>query len=262
MIFYFSGTGNSLYIAQRIAQHHNEALVSISAAMYTGEEACEYNLKDQETIGFVFPIHAWGPPTMVLDFIRKLKLNHYRGNYIYAVATCGGNIGNTMKVINGCLKNKTMNLNARFSVVMPNNYILMGNVDSKKREQEKLAAAENTLNSINETIDQRATGEFGLVKGFLPWLLTGVINPMFQKNAMKPAKFYVNDHCSGCGICEKVCNCHTIHVDGKPQWGTNCSQCLACIHHCPSKAIQYGKGTEKKGRYTHPQVSVVEFNHK
>lgn len=76
---------------------------------------------------------------------------------------------------------------------------------------------------------------------------------------MNTKKFYANDKCTGCGICESVCNCNTIKVDKKPSWGKECTQCLACMHFCPVKAIQYGKGTEKKGRYKNPKVSIAEM---
>lgn len=260
MIFYFSGTGNSLYAAKKIAQYHHEKLVSISAAVKSGDQFYEYSLGDDEIIGFVYPVYAWAPPRMVLEFIEKLKLDHYRNNYTFSVATCGDNIGNTMKVFDDCLKKKGMNLDSGFSIKMPNNYVLMGNVDSKEQEKEKLSMAEGTLERINHTIQQRTTGVFRIEKGFLPWLLTGFINPVFNKYAIDTAKFYANDHCTGCGICEKVCNSKTIQVDEKPRWGKLCTQCMACIHYCPAKAIQYGKGTEKKGRYTNPNIRIEEMS--
>ena len=258
MIFYFTGTGNSLYAAKSIAQHNNEKLVSISNVLNIADEFYEYNLKKNEIIGFVFPIYAWGPPKIVLEFIEKLKLNNYQNNYIFSVATCGGSIGNTMKVIKDHLKKNDVNLSSGFSIKMPNNYILMGDVDSKEIEKEKLSAADGTLKNINNIIEQRRKGVFIVEKGFLPWLLTGFINPMFNKNTIDTTKFYVNEDCTSCGICEKVCNCNNIKVNEKPQWGKRCVQCLACIHYCPTKAIQYGKGTEKKGRYTNPNINIDE----
>lgn len=48
-------------------------------------------------------------------------------------------------------------------------------------------------------------------------------------------------------------------VSEKPEWGKKCTQCLACIHYCPTKAIQYGKGTQGKGRYRNPNVKVEEM---
>jgi ferredoxin/flavodoxin len=259
MIFYFSGTGNSLYAAKNIGFHNSEELVSISAAVNSDDEFNEYNLRDDEIIGFVHPVYAWGPPKIVLDFIEKLKLSNYRGNYVFSVVTCGTSAGNTMKVMEACLRGKGIQLNSGFSVKMPNNYIMMGDVDSKELEQEKLSAADGTLKYINHAIEGRR-GEFRVEKGFLPWLLTGLINPMFNKNVIDTAKFHANDHCTGCGICEKVCNCNNIKVNEKPQWGKRCTLCLACIHYCPAKAIQYGKSTEKKGRYTNPNIRIDEIS--
>ncbi len=260
MIFYFSGTGNSLYAAKNIAHYIGEELVSISAAENTGNELNEYNLREDEILGFIYPIYAWGPPKIVLEFIEKLKLSNYGENYVFSVATCGGSIGNTMKVMKGYLKKKGINLDSGFSVKMPNNYIMMGDVDSKEVEQEKLTAADETLKYINHTVEQRKAGEFRIEKGVFPWLLTDIINPMFNKNAINTTKFHVNDNCNGCGTCEKVCNCNNIKVHESPQWGSRCTQCLACVHYCPTKAIQYGKETEKKGRYTNPNISIDEIS--
>ncbi|MEO3947367.1 EFR1 family ferrodoxin [Gorillibacterium sp. CAU 1737] len=259
MIFYFSGTGNSLYAAKRLATETGEELASIAAIENQGLACYEHTLKDDEIIGFVYPVYAWGPPKTVLAFIEKLKLNHYRGNYVFSVATCGGSIGNTMKVMKAGLRKQGIHLTSGYSIVMPNNYILMGDVDSKDKENAKLLRADETLKEIAQAIRRRAEGEFKLHKGALPWLLTGVMNPLFNKNAVNPAKFYAMDHCTGCGICEQVCNCQTITVQDKPQWGTRCTQCLACIHYCPEKAIQFGSGTVKKGRYTNPHIGVKEI---
>ena len=257
MVFYFSGTGNSLQAAKNIADYNGEDLISVSERINSGEQLFEYSLSDNQTIGFVFPVYAWGPPGMVLEFIDRLKFNNPSNKYIFSVATCGENIGNTMKSLDSRLAAKGMKLSAGFSLKMPNNYIIMGDVDSKEVEKEKLAAAEKTLLDINRSIEKRETGVFRVEKGFLPGLLTGVVNPLFNKNALGTQKFYADDNCTGCGLCEKVCNTRTIKLAKKPLWGGKCTQCLACINYCPVKAIQYGKGTVKKGRYTNPNVRVL-----
>lgn len=259
MIFYFSGTGNSLYAAKMIALHTGEKLISIAEAENRAEESHEYCLRDDEIAGFVYPVYAWGPPTIVLEFIEKLHLNNYRGNYVFSIVTCGGSIGNTMKVMQNRLRKKDILLNSGFSIPMPNNYIMMGDVDSKEVEHKKLTASDETLKYINHAIDQRVNGEFKVQKGPLPWLLTGIINPLFNKNAIDTTKFQADHRCTGCGTCEKICNLNNIKVDEKPQWGQRCSQCLACVHYCPMKAIQYGKETEKKGRYTNPKIAISEM---
>lgn len=257
MIFYFTGTGNSLQAAQNIAEHNGEALISVAEKINSGEQIFEYTLKDNEAVGFVFPVYAWGPPGMVLEFIDRLKFNNFNNQYIFSVATCGENIGNTMKLLESRLARKGIKLTSGFSIKMPNNYIIIGDVDSKEAEKEKLIAAEKTLRDINRSVEKRENGVFRIEKGFLPGLLTAVVNPLFNKSALGTKNFHAEDTCTGCGLCEKVCNTKTIKVDKKPQWGGKCTQCLACINYCPVRAIQYGKGTVKKRRYTNPNVTVL-----
>lgn len=259
MIFYFSGTGNSLQAAKNIGEHNDEKLISIASEMNNRNDDFKYTLKDNEVIGFVYPVYAWGPPKIVIDFIAKLKLDNFKDNYIFSVATCGENIGNTMKVLSASLKKKNLHLNSGFSISMPNNYIIMGDVDSREKEEKKLLAAEETLKNINNIIKERKKDVFQITKGPIPSILTCVVNPLFNKGAANTKKFYANDKCTGCGICENVCNCKTIKVEGKPKWGKVCTQCLACIHLCPVRAIQYGKGTESKGRYKNPNVTIDEM---
>lgn len=259
MIFYFSGTGNSLQAARSIAEKSGEEMISIAAAVSSSSVSYEFNLRENESVGFVYPIYAWAPPGMVLEFIERLKLHNYKDNYIFSVATCGANIGNTMKVMDKALRKINMKLDSGFSVVMPNNYIIIGDVDSKEEEERKLAAAEKTLAHISAVVQERRKGVFEVEKGLLPGVLTSVINPMFSKNAIDTGKFFAEDSCTSCGICQRVCNCKNISVQGKPQWGDKCTQCLACLHYCPVRAIQYGKGTAKKGRYTNPYVKISEL---
>lgn len=219
MIFWFSGTGNSLYIAKSIAEQNDLKLVSIASAENSGAEFFEYDLEDGEIIGFAFPVYAWAPPKMVLDFIHRLKLKNYNNNYTFCVATCAGNVGNTVKVMEKALNTANINLSAGFSVIMPNNYIVMGDVDSKDREEKKLAEAENITKKISELVFAKKPGMYNVIKGPLPGLFTGLVTPMFNKYALKTDSFYANDKCNGCGICEKVCTCKSIKVDKRPKWG-------------------------------------------
>lgn len=113
-------------------------------------------------------------------------------------------------------------------------------------EQHKLSAAEETLKQINHDIEQRIIGEFRIDKCMFPWLLTGILNPIFTKKAIDPVNFQADDSCIGCGTCEQVFNCNNIQVSEKPQWGQNCTLCLACIHYCPSKPINMAKKPKTK----------------
>lgn len=259
MKFYFSGTGNSLYVAKQIGDK-SEEVISIAKLIDEDKEVYEFELKDKENIAFIFPIYAWAPPKMVIDFINKIRFKNYNDNYIFFVATCGENVGNTVKLMRMLLEKKLMKLNSGFSISMPNNYVIVGDVDSDEEVNKRLENTKVRINKINNIISKKEDNIFDVVKGPLPSILTTVVNPLFQRTAINTEKFYANDKCIGCKICEKVCNSNTIKVDKKPQWGKKCAGCLACLHLCPAKAINYGKGTEKKGRYVNPLIDKREMN--
>lgn len=259
MIFYFSGTGNSLYVAKKIASLQNETLISISEEVLIEKEAYEYELKPNEKVIFVFPIYAWAPPSIVDDFIRKLKLNHYHNHYVTAIATCGENVGNVMKRLSNQLKKKQITLHSGFSVVMPNNYVIYGSASTKEESMKIIEEAEPILQQINQLITKETTDTFVVEKGTFPTLLTNVIHPMFLKFAIHPNRFHVNENCTGCGICEKVCNTKCIKIDKVPTWRGKCTQCLACLNYCPTNAIHYGKTTIGKEQYTNPYIKAKEM---
>ena len=86
--------------------------------------------------------------------------------------------------------------------------------------------------------------------GSLPWLKSGFVAWGFNTFAMSDKSFYVTDACIGCGLCEKNCPTGNIKLaDKKPTWNGDCTVCLSCINRCPKAAINYGHGTEKRGRY-------------
>ena len=65
MIYYFSGTGNSKWLAEQLASKTEDIAVNLI-------ECSVVSSIDNQTIGIVFPIHAWGVPEPVLEFVKKL----------------------------------------------------------------------------------------------------------------------------------------------------------------------------------------------
>jgi NAD-dependent dihydropyrimidine dehydrogenase PreA subunit len=254
MIFYFSGTGNSLAAARQMAGYCGDSVVSIADEMKKKQSRYEYSLEEGEAIGFVYPVYAWGPPAMVTDFIEKLSILKPEEHYVYSIATCGDNIGNTMDVLQRSLAKSRFGLDSGFSLVMPNTYIRMWDVDTEDEVSRRLAAADEQIRAISEIVNRRETGVFQIKKGPVPFLLTGIINPLFNRFAMSADGFYAEDSCTSCGLCEEICPTQNIAVKGKPVWGSDCTQCLACMHRCPEQAIQYGKKTKGRGRYVHPDL--------
>ena len=115
MIFYFSGTGNSAWVARQIAKAQQEELLAIAEEINKNKE---YVLKDGEKVGFVFPVYAWGPPGIVLRFIRQLKMKN--PEYLFFVCTCGDDTGRTAQVFSSAIRRKGWHCVAGYSVTMPN----------------------------------------------------------------------------------------------------------------------------------------------
>lgn len=267
MVFYFTGTGNSLWVAKVLAQELGEPLVSIAEAWKKNDGALTYALRKDERILFVYPVHSWGPAVPVLRFISRLAFTGYEGQPVYSVSTCGDECGYTERRIRKALAKRRISLTAGYSVQMPNNYILLPgfSVDSPEVEKEKLDKAPERVSAIlnalkNESgADSRRSGSSLYHTGSFPWVKSSLIYPLFANFAIGKNAFYATDACISCGLCARVCPTETITCSGtgKPQWADTCVQCLACIHRCPVRAIEYGKETRKKGRYCHPQISQL-----
>lgn len=241
MIYYFSGTGNSKWIAQEIAKGTNDTAVNIIDLLKTGEK--QPAVKNGENIGIVFPVYSWQAPEIVVKFAKTIKYDE--SNFIYAICTCGEEIGLAIKKLA-----KNIKVDSGYSVVMPNNYLLGFSIDSEEIVKKKIDNARNLLPEIIENINKKEmifdihTGKMCGLKSNLVWFL-------FNKFGRGTKAFKAEDSCVSCGLCEEICPTGCIKlVDGKPVWGKDCQVCLACINHCPEKAIQYGNGTKNKGRYT------------
>ena len=256
MIFYFSGCGNSKHVAETIAAGLNDNLIFIPEAARDGHY--EYTLAEGERLGFVFPIYSWAPPKLVLDFVKKMTVKvpePAEGTtskpYIYFACTCGDNCGLTEKVIRKALEEKGWSLSACFSVQMPETYIGMAGfkLDTVEKAKQKIAEADDLLmRNIPRLIDKECFSE--IAKGGLSWLKTYMVNPGFNQYATDDTKYLATDKCISCGKCVSVCPLQNITLEeGRPKWHGRCTMCMACYHHCPVNAIQYGKATEGKGQY-------------
>lgn len=250
MIFYFTGTGNSLWVAQQLAQIFNDRLVGIAHAQLAGEYS--YNVAPAETVGFVFPVHSWGVPPIVRNFVDALQLNGYSNNTIYAIFTCGDECGYTKSTFAKLLASRGWSSQHLYSVQMPNTYICFPKfgIDPKELEEKKINVALASTTLIAESIANNSPISH-YHKGGASFIKSRMIYPLFMRFALDSSPFRTTAGCISCGACAKKCPVLNITmIEGKPQWGNKCTQCLACIHHCPTRSIEYGKVTVGKERYT------------
>ena len=248
-IFYFSGTGNSLKVCKDLSiELKNLQIIPISTVI---KEDIKYPI---EKLGIVFPVYFAALPPLVADFIRKL--NTSKINYIYAIATCNDFSGAALHIVKKILKKKGKSLNLGFSIIMPGNYLPMYPPLPKDKQEERFKLEIQKVKTISKLIDYNQNNEIS----FLSRILSFMQKRNDKKLHEKDKNFWVDENCNSCGICEKVCPVENIEImEGKPQWQHRCQQCLACIHWCPQKSIQYSNKTVEKERYHHPDISLKEM---
>ena len=253
MIFYFSGTGNTRWAAEKLAQATGERLLFIPEE---SKGDGRYVLNEDERIGFCFPTHGWQPPRIVRQFISQLHISNAEGHYCYALTTCGDSIGLTMEMLNKDLERAGLpKAESMFSLVMPESYVCLPFMytDTPEREKEKITVAEKQLEEYAAMIVGRRKNETHTVRGIAPWSMSHIVGNYFNGRMVTDKKFGVDaDECIHCGMCEKVCPTGDLQLkDGLPSWqhDGSCTCCLACYHHCPKHAINYGSITRKRGQY-------------
>ena len=249
MIFYFSGTGNTKWMAQHLAQATREQLLYIPDELRKGK--LQYTLQEGERLGFCFPTHGWQPPRIVRTFIRNASFILPPSSYVYAATTCGDNMGHAMRILDKELGKKGMKTDARFAVVMPESNVCFSflHLDTPEKVQQKKTAARKTVAHISEVVKNRQVGVEELVKGAIPYTYTYVIGGYYNKHLITDKHFWVDEEaCIQCGLCAKLCPVDDI--EGlPPHWkhDGSCTNCLACYHHCPQHAIHWG--TMQRGQY-------------
>jgi ferredoxin len=241
-IFYFTSTGNSLSVAKRIGEN----LISIPQII----EAPETHYKD-DCLGVVFPIYNLSLPGMVRFFFDKVTLE---ADYIFAIGTYGNIAGPCMYNIqkqaikNGC------RLDYVNQIFMVDNFLPVFEI-GKEITKLPLKKVEENIEKIISDIKNRkhiqATASLGMRA------LSSVLNS-FGTTGKNAQKYLINDQCTKCGTCVKVCPAKNISVTDRVQFSDHCEACLACVHLCPQNAIHLKN--EKSGkRWRNPDVSLKEI---
>ena len=244
MILCFSGTGNSKYVAQRIADALGDALVNLNDRIKASDTS---PAETGERLIIVTPTYAWRIPRVVRDWLRKTELRGAKRSWF--VMTCGSEIGNANKYNRDLCAEKAISCMGTAQIVMPENYIAMFNAPRKEQALSIVEQAEPALQRVLAQL--RAGQKFPPPRENLyDRFMSGPVNPVFYRFFVKADAFRATDACIGCGKCVELCPLNNIHLEnGKPVWGKNCTHCMACICYCPKEAIEYGKKSKGKPRY-------------
>jgi ferredoxin len=252
-IYYYTGTGNSLWTARLMAGEIGDA------ALYNMSQMKNIpTIAGADAVGLVFPVHMWGIPSLVIRFIEKLDKNP--DTYYFAVAVNAGQVSRTLIQLKGLMRSYGLTLSAGFDLVLPSNYIPWGGPGPAERLEELYQAAREKIEYSAGLVKRMEAGH--IEKGPL-WqriIFTALYKITYNMIPKMDKDFWVDEKCNGCAICLKVCPVENITVQAdKPVWLHHCEQCLACIQWCPQEAIQFGKKTPTYERYHHPEVKVKDM---
>jgi flavodoxin/ferredoxin len=257
IIYYFSGTGNSLVVARDIAEKSHGELVSVPSVMDK-----EIITTDADVIGIVFPVYYQSIPCIIKRFVSILK--DLDNKYIFGICTYGDSPSLAVKQLDDLLKLHGGKLAAGFAVNMPYNYLTPSfgvrgffksftlREISKEKQQELFTSWKKKLESIDEIIRTRKEGIFETrsepleslidtlhLKDMLQkalWLrIAGYEGkaplPFLESKQLMDYGFRCDETCNGCKICSRICPVMDIKmVDGKPTSG--CIIANNVLHAC------------------------------
>ena len=262
LVFYFTGTGNCLYVARQLADDNTE-LLSIPQLM----KQKELNFEADE-IGLVYPIYGHMPPYMVRQFLKKAKL---KAGYTFAILTFGARKCNAVEILDGITRKASYRFDYISTLIMVDNWLpnfdMSEQMKMDKHIPENLAAIKNDINGHKHWMQPVSQEERDQHAGFMAY---SELDPEvgFLKRSEK--YFVVTDRCIGCGICTDVCprgnysqTANGVKTDG------DCEFCFACIHNCPQKAIKFAKVADdpllvngemnSEARYRNQHVSLMDI---
>ena len=269
IVYYFTGTGNSLTVAKMVAERLAGELIPIASVIDRGKIE-----PDADVIGIVFPVYYTDLPNIVRRFAERL--DNTEGKYTFGIATYGGAAGDSLKTLDRILRSRGKALSAGFGVHMPQNAFRKP-WESKNRIHKR---AEERIGFVVRSIEAGKKGMFYtnvplqmMLTPFQRYLQCRTVRYLEEvSNTPSPSglkvedlipssdrSFAVSEQCNGCGTCARVCPVNNIAlVDGKPVWQNRCENCLACFNWCPTNAIHGGIVTSGY-RYRHPDVTMQDM---
>ncbi len=236
-IYYFTGTGNTLFAAKKFAEALGGETKLISIASLDRSQPIE--IPDSvETVGIFSPVYCFGLPALVGKFVSRFAKPRKKV-YFYSCCTSGGMKGYASQVLQEFLNRRGIVLDASFHLKMPSNYIPFTAPPGKNRCRKLYQDAEERIIRYAGFV---AAGRKRHPIRVFPFDLLG---ELVAKNAVSylgdyDKYFWLDENCDGCEICEKVCPASNIIIrNHMPTWRHRCEQCMACLQWCPKQAIQF-----------------------
>jgi ferredoxin len=242
-IYFFSGTGNTLFLVKELKKRIPETILVPIAALRESKIVIPKSKK----IGFCFPNHGGQIPVAMKIFINKLKLKGDK--HLFTLVSSGGTGCNAFDTIDKIVKKNGLKLNGKFLINVPSFNPKTDDINLFPSKAE-LESFMNTVPEKLDTIANAINQSNNLTKldappYQLPWIIEKILAPLVLNiyehyPSFLKDYFYVDSNCTGCGVCEQVCPTGRIEIEKAPVWNSKiqCYTCHACLAFCSTRAIQ------------------------
>ncbi len=269
IIYCFSGTGNSLRTAMKIAEEIGGAeIVSTRCAPES------VSAENAAIIGFVCPVYEWDIPGAVKDFVSALKMNP--NAYVFMIATYIAIHGRCFETMESLLSKQGAHLNYGYALRCVASQCTA--YPPFPPEKIMIPRMEKEIKTISKDISAGKNRPYPHMSPITRMLYPKLMTPYMEVEHEYDKGFYTNDRCIGCATCAKVCPTKNIIMEGnRPVWNHCCHGCMACVAYCPTKAIQFKTpqayeqlGTviskrlclpERRKRYHNPFIKATDLMH-
>lgn len=247
MIFYFTATGNSLYIAKELDGN------AISIPQELKKDDLHYQA---DSIGIVCPIFGHEMPENVREFLQKAT---FETDYFYLIETYGNRHGGAAELAQQFTESIGKPFDYINVIKMVDNFLPGFDMDEQmkldKHIPEQLEAVKNDIDNRVRKISEVTDADRQVHAGYL------------ARQANVPHDFYkhlyrITNDCVGCGICMKICPRGCFHLENQQTvWNSEkCVCCMACVHACPQYAIKLNMPEPNPGaRYINPNIKLTEI---
>lgn len=231
IIYYFSGTGNSLRVAIRIAEIIGGAEI-VSVRCDTESVSAE----NAKIIGFVCPVYEWDMPKTMQKFIKKIKLNS--DAYIFMLSTYIAIHGKCFETMEKLLTEKNTHLKYARAIRCVASQCTA--YPPFPPEKIMIPHMEKKITKVGREISKQKIKAYPRMSLFTRKLYPKLMIPYLNVEKEYDKGFYTDERCISCKTCAEVCPTQNITFDkNRPVWNHNCHGCMACVAYCPTKAIQF-----------------------
>lgn len=233
-LYWFSGTGNTLFIAQKAKEILETRGYRCTLTAIT--RTCSVPAETGKTLGICVPVAVQGTYPIVWNFLKKIPAG--QGNDVFLVDTLGKYSGGIKGPVKHILTKKGYKPAGAVELVMPN--LFMKKAEEAGREQK-----------IADAVEQLAVFCRHLDAGTAEWkdipLYSDIMSSFFRSKRLaelwtKLFRKTVAGTCINCGTCVRLCpqNCvdaDSRHIDEKSD---ACILCQRCMEYCPVNAVSMG----------------------